>query len=371
MRLHKKFSLNLSLFVLAVILAVFNPGCAFILRKPVYKAGEIQSLKTYRGAFHIHSNFSHDSHATLQTIQNTAKKAKLDFAVITDHNNSLARDVYAGMDEPAGPLLIFGTEISTGDGHLIALGVRETPPSDLMSGQAAIDWVRKKGGQAILAHPICDKNPWDDLSVKGFSGLEVYNFAHSFYRPNKVLLATKILLLPPKTFLRSFYRAPEQSLALWDEKLRTGQYAAFGGTDAHIKAKILGFSPESFMMNLQSVTMLVRSEALKPENITEALVKGRSFIAFEVFGDAQDFSFEASANKKIFSMGDSIKSREPVTLSVKIPEDGDMRLIYQGKVIAGSKGRELSYMVSAAGAYRAEVYKKGKLWILSNPIYLK
>ena len=35
--------------------------------------------------------------------------------------------VYSTMERPEVPILIFGNEISTSDGHLIALGIKEAP----------------------------------------------------------------------------------------------------------------------------------------------------------------------------------------------------------------------------------------------------
>ena len=57
-------------------------------------------------------------------------------------------------------------------------------------------------------------------------------------------------------------------------------------------------------------------------------------------------------------------------LSVKLPVAAEIRLIHTGQVIALQYGDSLSYTASEAGAYRVEVERNQKLWIISNPIYL-
>jgi len=49
-------------------------------------------------------------------------------------------------------LLIPGVEVSTSDGHLLALGIRELPPRG-RSPEETIDFIHRRGGIAIVSHP--------------------------------------------------------------------------------------------------------------------------------------------------------------------------------------------------------------------------
>ncbi len=49
-------------------------------------------------------------------------------------------------------LVIPGVEVSTSDGHLLALGTRELPPRG-RSPEETIEFVHRRGGIAIVSHP--------------------------------------------------------------------------------------------------------------------------------------------------------------------------------------------------------------------------
>ena len=116
--------------------------------------------------------------------------------------------------------------------------------------------------------------------------------------------------------------------------------------------------------------MYALTNELKAEKIAEALGSGKSFIAFEVYGLAQDFSFSASDGNAHYDMGDSINTQREISLTVKAPKESLIRLIHNGKTIEEKNGKLLERKVSEPGYYRAEVYMEGKLWIVSNPIYI-
>ncbi len=143
--------------------------------------------QVFRGVFHVHTRFSglRDSKASLETVIRKAQKANLDFVIVTDHNTLAGAAAYRKMKTPARPILFFGDEISTRDGHLIALGISEEPPKKL-SSQALVDWIHQKHGSAILAHPFSPRTPWSNWDIRDFDGFEIYNFAHAVYFQNKI-----------------------------------------------------------------------------------------------------------------------------------------------------------------------------------------
>ena len=82
---------------------------------------------------HIHSNHSTDSNMTVDEILGRAVKKGLDGIAICDHN-TVAGSYYARKraKELNCPLLVIpGIEVSTTEGHLIVLGIRENIPPDL------------------------------------------------------------------------------------------------------------------------------------------------------------------------------------------------------------------------------------------------
>lgn len=358
---------NLSKLLFSLLLLACH-GCSIAPKSPLdnFLAAPARN-SPYRGVFHVHTEYSHDSGGSLREVIRAARQNRLDFAVVTDHNTLQGKRDYASGTFPELPLLIFGNEISTGDGHLIALAVDEeiNPP---VSGQDAIDQIHAKGGYAVLAHPLCDKSVWKDWAATGFDGMEIYNHACDFYDANKVGFALKSLLLSPKLFSREVVREPRKTIRKWDELLAARPVAGFGAIDAHVKFSFLGLALIRYTNLFRSATLYVFADHLTEKDIISALVSGNSFIAFESLGDAGAFSFEARTSAERLPMGREVRSETPVTLVVTAPKSAVVRLIQNGLPVKEMHGEQLTFDVSSAGIYRVEVFRHGKLWIVSNAI---
>ncbi len=122
---------------------------------------------------HIHSNHSHDSSLSVDEILKQAAKKGLDGIAICDHETvegsllaiKRARELNL-------PLLVLpGMEISTGEGHLLILGIKENIPQN-RKVQETISIVRQKGGIVIAAHPFKGKNTGVKFDV---DAIETFN----------------------------------------------------------------------------------------------------------------------------------------------------------------------------------------------------
>lgn len=102
---------------------------------------------------HIHSAYSHDATATVRAILKQASDVGLNVIAITDHDEiqgSLeARDLAHKYDIEVIP----GAEVSTKDGHVLALFVETLPPAGLPLVETLIH-IARLGGVAIAAHPF-------------------------------------------------------------------------------------------------------------------------------------------------------------------------------------------------------------------------
>jgi len=346
------------------------PGCATLVRvSPGGEAAAQPQVPSYRGVFHVHTVYSHDSKVGLEGIRTSARKADLDFVVITDHNSrDAAADNETKNADP--PLLIIGEEISTGDGHLIAIGTDEKAPGEMGSNDL-IQWIHSRGGYAFLAHPTGPRNRWRNPLAEDYDGLEVYNFANSIYNAPVWKLAFAGAFYTPGAFLRTFQQEPPFSgLEMWDRQLSRRPSAAVGAVDSHIHARLLGFAPESLLLMFRAVTVHVYSDALETGAIVDALGKGRSFMVFETKGRADHFLFQGKANGTSYLPGDTVSSG-PVSFEINAPEDAYIRLIHNGARAAETHGKSLRFQSAGPGYYRVEVYKEDAPWIISNPIYLE
>jgi hypothetical protein len=324
----------------------------------------------YRGVFHVHTKFSHDSSGSLKDVVRAARRAGLDFVVITDHNTLKAKMDPGAAKLPARPLLIFGTEISTNEGHVIGVGIGKEIRGRIPAKEA-IEKIHEQGGFAILAHPICSKGAWRDWNVKDFEAIEVYNYTCDFYGRNKTKLVFELLFLAPPLLAERIFKEPREALNRWDELLKERRIAAVGAVDAHVGLPLLGFHLMRYSVAFEAVTLYVVADTLSERAVVEALVSGRSYVAFETRGRARGFSFKGRVGEKEFLSGSVIPSKEPVTLEVNVPGQSEIRLLRNGELIQKTNASSLVFNATGAGVYRVEVFQDGKLWILSNPIFIE
>lgn len=132
-------------------------------------------LENIKVDLHVHSEGSYDCNEPVELILEHAEDIGLDAIAITDHDTIEKSLEAAEKAEEYGLIGIPGAEISTADGHLLALGIEELPEV----GQPFMDTVqevREKGGVAVVPHPFqrtrhgVKKSKIDDIDA-----VEVYN----------------------------------------------------------------------------------------------------------------------------------------------------------------------------------------------------
>ncbi|MCZ2128447.1 MAG: PHP domain-containing protein [Anaerolineales bacterium] len=136
---------------------------------------------------HIHSIHSADATATVRAILKQAANIKLDVIALTDHDEIRGAFEAQQLAPKYGVEVIPGVEVSTADGHLLALFVRAAPPAGLSLTETLL-LIGRQGGVAIVPHPfnglryslslnalfVALQNPAAKATVKG---IEVFNFS--------------------------------------------------------------------------------------------------------------------------------------------------------------------------------------------------
>jgi predicted metal-dependent phosphoesterase TrpH len=151
-------------------------------------------MKKLKIDLHVHSQFSADSVAVPEEIVATARAKGLDGIAITDHNTCECVDYFIEhglMREDGLPvdgfLIVPGQEITTSEGHLLALGVH-LPYLKGISPDEAIAMIHAKGGIAIPPHPYdlfragIREKVLDRLEI---DAIEVFNAATTLRRYNR------------------------------------------------------------------------------------------------------------------------------------------------------------------------------------------
>ena len=131
----------------------------------------------YVGVPHCHSTNS-DGGLTIEQLIEKAKKKKLDFLMITDHNVNCEE-----FPKVEGLTLIYGTELSKDGGHCNMWGVREAiDKEDFETCETYDDFLRVKneaknrGAVICMNHPHCKQCPWRwEKNAADVDVLEVWN----------------------------------------------------------------------------------------------------------------------------------------------------------------------------------------------------
>src|SRR3989338_7849818 len=239
---HLSFHLVLSAYCLVLLLGT---GCAalplpfpFHQNEPTPTSHQEFTVlddgyTDYTGVIHIHTTYSHDAHGKFEDVIRVANAQRLDYVIVTEHNNLRAlRDGRQGWY--GGTLALAGMEISTHDGHYLALNVTQEIDRENLTTQQVIDEVNRQGGLGFIAHPYFKKAPCKDWAVSGFTGIEAYNVAHDSLDENRARLIAWTFTVPQDIFWLSLLERPYDPLQTWDELIaRRGRTVGIGSTDAH------------------------------------------------------------------------------------------------------------------------------------------
>jgi hypothetical protein len=239
-------------YEITITLTYGEPGEAV---EPVYPPGRAKGRGRawYRGDCHLHSWYS-DGRRTPAEIGALARAAGLDFINSSEHNTHSAHAHWADV---AGDdlLVMLGEEITTRNGHVVALG---TDPGTF------VDWryrardnrfgrfarqIRRAGGLVVPAHPhaTCVGCNWKF----GFNEADAVEVWNGPYTPDD-----------------------EVALADWDSMLvasvrdERDWIPAMGSSDAHRDPDAVG-SPQT----------VVLADDLTRQAIQEGIRAGRSYIA--------------------------------------------------------------------------------------------
>ena len=157
---------------------------------------------------HVHTTYSKDSLITPKDLIHYSKKSGLNAVAVTDHNYL---DGAYKIAKETDFLIIPGMEISSSDGHIVALNVKELIPRDL-SAEETVERIHNAGGIAIACHPfVLFKGALKESVCSTFDAIEIIN-ARAF------------------PFKRSVNKATQTA-----ERLNLSRV---GGTDAHYGPQI-------------------------------------------------------------------------------------------------------------------------------------
>jgi hypothetical protein len=341
----------------------------------------------YSAVMHVHSNYS-DGTGTVEEIIAAAKKTRVHIVFLTDHDTlQPALDGHAGWHD--GVLVVVGTEISPNLNHYLAFGL--DPPAAVkklasLSPQEIIDTVSWLGGFGFIAHPdhtgttLFDvpSYRWEDWSVKGFTGISVWDMMTDF---EELLATPEAALAAFKNFPHSLTGPKQVSMARWDSLLTKGNIAAIGEVDNHAEKRV-AFGQEVTVFPYELVFRTIRlhfpiEKSLTGEaeadtkTILSALKKAAFYIAFDFETDASGFMFQVCSEGKRVGMGAKVKWRDGAVAEFALAREAEVRLMLDGAVFWSGRRREGRVPLPRAGVLRFEARTGNRPWIISNPIWMR
>lgn len=373
---------RLVLVLVAALAALFALRVALWRPFALVGAAPSDGYSRVSGVVHVHTTLSDGGGEPAEVIE-AARRAGLDYLLISDHNNADAKPFEGYHD---GLLVMVGSELSTTAGHILAMGIDD--PVFRFSGDArdGFDDVRHLGGIAFAAHPTSEREDlrWTGWDLPGPWGIELLNGDTEWRRAGfRVLETAAVYGLNARYALLRSLNPQDEILSRWDAMLAQRDVAGIAGADAHSRVPVtksvaLRFPSYEALFSLGRNHLLLDrplsgDPAADARSIVDALRRGRSYVGIDALADASGVSFVAEGGGERYTMGDRAPWREGLRLSVagRLPAEASVTILHDGEVVAEAQGGA-SVGVSAPGVYRTEIRLPGwpMPWVLTNPIYV-
>ncbi len=348
-----------------------------------------------RGVMHVHTVRS-DGTGTLDTVARAAASAGLQFVVVTDHGDGTRIP-----DAPAylhGVLILDAVEVSSTDGHVVALGMSQAPYP--LGGEArdVVADVHRLGGMAIAAHPGSPKPglEWSDWEVP-VDGLEWVN-ADSEWRDEGIFGLLRVLMtyaVRPREALTTLLDRPTDVFMRWDSLAATRPVVGLSAPDAHARIGVTSLGEPydsrasvpvpSYAVVFSAMSMaldgvsLVGDPKVDADAVVGAIRTGRVYTTIDGLAAGGRLTFSATSADLQRTMGEHLLATGPVRLQARAvaPPGARLTLYRNGQVIREVDGSTLDETVSPEpGSYRVEIGLPTASgtppvpWMVSNPIYV-
>jgi hypothetical protein len=357
---------------LSILAALVLAGCSSPLpttelppARFIEPVPEFPTFHDYRGIFDLPIKASGMDESGIADL---AKTSQIDFIFLADRVEPGDTDFgIAGFTNDI--LFISGGAFEVGGSQLIGVNLHEPikpnlTPNDLISA------IHDQGGLAIAADPAKFASSEDDALA---DAMEVYSQRSAWLAQNPTTLYFRAIFFGSDHFLAGLDVRPDANLALYDRMTTGARVSMLTGTGAPDNLNVLGAKvgtlPQLFLFC--TTHLLARERDTAP--ILEALRLGHSYSSFDYLGYVGAFAFFARAGDTTTMMGDEVHLAPGLTLKTELPAQADRIAMYQNgaEVTSADNASTLEFAPKSPGAYRIEAYRNGKLWILSNPIYVR
>ncbi len=342
-------------------------------------------LHDYCGAIHIHSKHS-DGSGSIPEIITAARKAGVDFLVLTDHSSkNLHEEGWQGWHDEL--LVIIAPEVgSTYKSHFIVFGLEDVSDLRAMPVEEAFREAKARGGHCFPVHPRGKRMP--GMEVPGFSewenrdyeGVEIWSYMHDWIAGCHLRNMREYIKHPD----RYIAGPPPDVLQVWDRVAEKRRIVGLGALDNHaanlpfrkLPWRLFKVFPHEFCFRTIRTHVLIPPFSRKnKEDIAaflNALRMGRCYLDYAPLGDGTGFRFVATQEDEEYHIGDEILAGSEVVFRIHSPLQAEITLLRNGLAEAAIDGTELDYTADGTpGVYRVEARIKGRPWLFTNHIYVR
>jgi hypothetical protein len=358
------------------------------------------SDETVAGVIHVHSSRS-DGRGTPEQIAHDAARAGLKFIILTDHGDGTRIP-----DPPIyreGVLCIDGTEISTRDGHYIAVDMPASPYPLGGDARDVVEDVKRLGGFGIVAHPDSPKSelawkawnaPFDAVEILNLDTMWRRRLAEPGWR-GKVALQARLFTyaIRPVESIASLVLG-STALEQWASAARRRHVVTLAGADAHAQIALRASDPiaAALAIPVPSYLSIFRAMSIRvhPERpltgdaktdvaiVMRALRAGHLYTAVDGIATPPAIELTATNSLGTVRMGDQLDVAGPVMLHARSnAPDGFVTTIWNGATpMTGRTERDFTLeLPEDPGVYWMEVRPGGQRaampWVTTNPIYVR
>jgi hypothetical protein len=300
-----------------------------------------------------------DGEWTVEGLADEARRLKLDFIGITDHNTmSHHREINEQNAKNSFPLILRGEEVTTYGGHANAWGLKtgkwldfRVEPGDSQHISKIASAAHEQGAVISINHPfaLCTGCNWSyQPAVSSFDAIEVWN--------------------------GTWDPTDEQALRWWDGLLQKGmRITGLGSSDSHRPSNQLGLP-----------TIHVGAPTLSEEDILSGIQGGCIYVTGRDSALRIAFTAQRPGERNlVYGIGELMRLKSPgrIRLSISVrdlPSGSSLKLIsQQGQLreftAAGSAINEsIELTCTKDSYYRLEARSpSGQMIAFTNPIYVK
>ena len=313
--------------VVALLSVVIAFAFRYQLSQQAYTPVKIPSSLA-KGAFHIHTDASHDGRQTREEVMRAARALNLDFIVVTEHNLEEWT-----LEEIDGLWVIRGPELSLKHGHTVRL-INPEEPLD------------------IVAHPGRPRRPRTE-ALTTEQGIELVNptvtLEELLYRaPLTLGLSFISYLAEPSLGLLSLLEVDRTALSFLNSKQRRSLWCA---VDSH------GWLPPRLNLSLWTLSLAVPRHTLSSETLIKALQEGPKGCFTSLLSTSQPIEVSTVEN-----------GTWKIQLKASLAYPGSFRLYRDGELITTSSRDSFSYTPKISGNYHVEYWVQARaLPLMSRP----